>query len=326
LGVISFPLNQSLAQLRQQVRQQQETNQLRSTIRQVWRDSLGNDDAEDPSTAYIDQINTSTDDDMLNVQLQVVTGTLFTKSDQQRFTEKLAQALDRDPSRLNIRLVQIPIGQIVDPQASPLPAPSIFASVPDLKQQLSEAVELSLVQVSFPPSLPLISYQVILRDDPSPLEIIAVYLGDRDLQSDAQAILSAQIQAILKVDNLQVQYQRIPQQQGTMAATMADTPFSPQEKALLDKIGNTLQSYPRLNLKLTVERDPNISPASLLAQTEALRNYWTENWQISANRLQEIDQVGTRNQFQFSLVLDNEFNSALPETPQPDSDNDAPSP
>lgn len=61
------------------MQEQKSINQSLSTIEQVWQDSLGEDNADGQSTAYIDQINTSTEDERLNIQLQIVTDTLFTK-------------------------------------------------------------------------------------------------------------------------------------------------------------------------------------------------------------------------------------------------------
>jgi hypothetical protein len=188
-----------------------------------------------------------------------------------------------------------------------------------------DAVKRALEPVNFPPTLPLITYQVVLGPAQSPLELRVIYLGDRDLQPDAQAILSEQIKTSLQPNNVQVQYQRIAQQQGTMAMPIADPEtvinrdgitFSPQEKIILDKIGQLLQTHPNLNLRLTVERDANRNPASLFAQTEALRNYWQRNWDITGSRIQETNQITGKNQFQFSLVLANDDNAGLTETPQ----------
>ena len=153
--------------------------------------------------------------------------------------KRQAQALGRSPEQLNVRIVQIPTSQMVDAQPSPLPSADIFTSIPDLQKQLMAAVDHSLGEIRFPPTLPLVSYQVVLRDGQSPLELRVVYLGDRDLQGDAQSILATQIQNSLQLDNLQVQYQRIDQQQGIIAARVADPEtvfdnanitFSPQEK------------------------------------------------------------------------------------------------
>ncbi|MGA1621779.1 MAG: DUF389 domain-containing protein [Synechocystis sp.] len=334
LGVISFPLNTSLSQLRQQVAQQQEANQLRATIKTVWQNNL-NAKNDGQATSFIDQIKTQDENNILNIQLQVVTDHLYTRDDQQRFTEQLAQALKRSPSQLNVRIVQIPTSQIVDAQPSPLPSAPIFTSIADLQKQLMEAVESALASINFPPTLPLVSYQVLLREGLSPPKLLVVYLGDRDLQADAQAILSDQIQTSLQINNLQIQYQRIAQQQGSIAAIVADPEttldsaeivFSPQDKIILDKVGDALQSYPNLNLQLTVERNPDSNPASLLSQTEALRNYWAQNWKIPDNRIQETDKVAENNQFQFSFVLSNVINPDLPTIPLPGAVSPSPNP
>lgn len=313
MAAISFPLNQSLKQLRLQVSQQQETNQLRATIQQVWQATMGNPDPNQ-AASYIDQINLTQVDQTLNVQLLVVTDTLFSRTEQEKFTQQLATTLQRAPSTLNVRLIQIPTGQMVDAQPSPLPSAPIFASIADIQQELMDNIDRALANINFPDNFPLIAYQIILRDNNAPFTLSVVYLGDRDLQTDAESILSEQIQNALQLDQLSIRYQRIARQQGRLS--LGDTnpetnldsdaiTFSAQETKILDKIGSLLQSYPNLTLQLTVERNADKNPAVLLTQMEAIRNYWAKHWQVADNRIQEITKTGDKNQFLFTLVINN---------------------
>ncbi|MEY2985075.1 MAG: hypothetical protein RLZZ568_1692, partial [Cyanobacteriota bacterium] len=75
-----------------------------------------------------------------------------------------------------------------------------------------------------------------------------------------------------------------------------------------------------------VERKADSNLASLLAQTEALRNYWTQNWRLSENRIQETAKVADISQFQFSLVLADGRNPELPAVPNTNSVNPSPVP
>lgn len=59
LGIISFPLTKSLEQVRRQVTQQREENQLNSTIKQIWQDNF--DGGDDEFRSYIDQVKAKRD-------------------------------------------------------------------------------------------------------------------------------------------------------------------------------------------------------------------------------------------------------------------------
>jgi uncharacterized membrane protein len=320
LGIISFPLTKSLGQVRRQVAQQQQTNQLNSTIKQVWQDNFGDNDggSGDEFHSYIDQVKAKQDDDRVTVQLQVVTDKLYSREDEQKFVQELASALDRDPGKISLRLVQIPTGQMVNTQAIPV-SPEL-TSLPDLQRELMTTMDQALALINLPNPLQLVDYQLILRSENSPLRLVVVYLGDRDLQEDAQAVLSDQIRRSLQLNDGKVEYRRLSLQQGIIPLAVPESgeainnsqslEISPQNQEMLDKIGQILQSYPNLYLRLTIQLPADSNPASLFTQTEQLRDYLGKNWQIADSRIQETTNVGEPTQVTLTLFMgDNGINN-----------------
>jgi hypothetical protein len=173
-------------------------------------------------------------------------------------------------------------------------------------------VSRSLTSLSLPDTLQLLDYQLLLRSDNAPPQLVVEYLGDRDLQSDAQSILTDQIRRSLQMGEARVQYRRLSPQQGIISLTIPDNPeqtnqnsleLSPQDQDKLAKVGQILQIYPNLHLRLTIQRPNDSNPATLFEQTEALRDYWVKNWQISETRIQETTNVGTPTQVSLDLFL-----------------------
>jgi hypothetical protein len=314
LGIISFPLTKSLEQVRRQVAQQRQENQLNSTIKQVWEDNFGSGDGEFQS--YIDQIKAKDDNGRVTVQIQVVTDRLYSQEDEKIFMDELAAALDRNPDKISLRLVQIPTGQMVNTQNIAVTATPELTSLPDLQRELMTEINQALSSIILPEPLQLVDYQLVLRSDNSPLRLVLVYLGDRDLQKDAQTVLSDQIRRSLQLqlDDGTVQYQRLSPQQGIIPLSILDDTetvdtespsleISPQDWAVLDKVGQTLQSYPNISLRLTIQRPADSNPASLFSQTEQLRDYWAKNWQVAESRIQETTNVGAPPQVSLAIFV-----------------------
>jgi uncharacterized hydrophobic protein (TIGR00271 family) len=308
LGIISFPLTKSLEQVRRQVTQQREENQLNSTIKQVWQDNF--DGGDDEFRSYIDQVKAKRDDNQVTIQLQVVTDKLYSREDEDRFVDKLASALDLSPSDITLRFVQIPTSQAVNTES--IPVINQVSYLPDLQGELMGEISRSLALVSLPDGLQLVDYQVVLRSDNSAFKLVVIYLGNRDLQEDAQAILSNQIRRSLQVNDAIVEYQRLATDQGliplivldeTAAIASAPLNLSSQDQAVLDNVGQILRSYPSLYLRLAIQRPPDSNPASLFSQTEQIRAYLSDNWQIADSRVQETTNVGEPTQVSFSLFL-----------------------
>ncbi len=308
--MISFPLTKSLEQVRRQVTQQREDNQLNSTIKQVWQDNFSDSGDEGEFHSYIDQVKAKQDGKQITVQLQVVTDKLYSQDDEKLFINQLATALNRSPSNISLRFVQIPTSQAVNTE--PIPVVSNLNYLPDLQGELMTEISRSLALITLPNTLQLVDYQVVLRSDSSPLKLVVIYLGDRDLQEDAQAILSGQIRRSLQVNDAIVEYQRLATEQGVIPLTVVDETaaiasaslnFSSQDQAVLDNVGQILRSYPDLYLRLTIQRPPDSNPASLFSQTEQIRTYLSDNWQIADRRIQETTNVNEPTQVSFNLFL-----------------------
>ncbi|AGF51531.1 sll1151 [Synechocystis sp. PCC 6803] len=308
LGIISFPLTKSLEQVRRQVTQQREENQLNSTIKQIWQDNF--DGGDDEFRSYIDQVKAKRDNNQVSIQLQVVTDKLYSQEDEDRFVDKLATALDLSPSDITLRFVQIPTSQAVNTES--IPVITQVSYLPDLQGELMGEISRSLALVSLPDALQLVDYQVVLRSDNSAFKLVVIYLGDRDLQEDAQVILSNQIRRSLQVNDAMVEYQRLATDQGLIPLTVLDETaaiasaplnLSNQDQAVLDNVGQILRSHPSLYLRLTIQRPPDSNPASLFSQTEQIRTYLSDNWQIPDSRVQETTNVGEPTQVSFNLFL-----------------------
>ncbi len=316
LGIISYPLTRSLQQVRQQIAQQQEKNQLQSTIKETWEETMGGE--TNNSKSYIDRLDFSDEGEYLKIQIQLVTDKLFTAGEQAIFTKNLAAQLDRQPDDISLNLIQIPTGHMVNTQPSPLATP-LFTSLGELKTKFLQEVGTSLQQFTLPKPLKFVTYQVVLRDKKSPLELDVVYLGDRPLQSDAQEILAGQLRDTLQTSNAQVRFDYLPSQLGVLPLPQEATTLSADAREKFDEIGKQLQTYPNLILKLATERQAEVNPGDMIDFTDAIRDYLTSQWQITGTQIQEESGSSNSNnsQITFSFIIDPNYSLTGTTSPAP---------
>ena len=262
LAIISLPLNQSLGRLRQEILQRREDDRLREQITALWQQSLEKFDNGE-IRAYLNRLNFQKSPNSLTVNLQVVTNKLFTAQEKTTFVEDLAQKLGRSPQDIALNLIEIPVRQI----DTPLIAPSPPAERPSWTALQSESVLVlrqALQAVLLPPEVELVTYEISynLNANQSP-SLRVVYLGDRPLQTDAQALVIAQVRRALEQPTLPITLNLVPKQAGSL--TLTSNPA--QQKQLLLDIKKTLQRYPNLHLKIELPA-PNLLTLEIEAQLD----------------------------------------------------------
>jgi uncharacterized hydrophobic protein (TIGR00271 family) len=276
---ISFPLTRSLQELRQEVARKRASSEIRNQITEVWQQTLG-PTANENLQAYINKLTFTETPNSLNVQLQIVTNQFYTDADKERFRDRLASTLRRPLEQINLNLVEIPTSQLAETLRLPAPSTSPPTSLADLQGQIIQTITASLETLSWPPVAELVSYQVELRP-PQSLNLAIIYLAPRDLQADAQTLLSQNFRQALGLPQAAIRFTRLHSNLGKIPPSPTSG-LSPQAKALLDKAGQTLQRYP--NLQLVLEVPALDSSVSLLA----LQAYLEDKWQIPRNRLREV--------------------------------------
>lgn len=295
---ISLPLTRSLQELRQEVARKRVNSNLRHQITEVWQQTL-DQSATQGLQAYINQLTFSETPHSLNVQLQVVTNQLYSDIDKQRFLERLAHALQRSPETINLNLVEIPTGQLAESLRLPPTPKLLLTPLADLQAQLLQSISARLEVLSLPPGAELVTYQVELRPQQG-LSLEIIYLAPRDLQADAQALLSQNLRQSLSLPQAGIRFTRLNPKLGKMAAAPG---LSPPAKALLDQAGQTLRRYP--HLKLLLESTVLDSPTSpdQLKFSSLLQAYLEQKWQIPRDRIQAVTAPAPSKDIQLRLAL-----------------------
>lgn len=301
IGIILFPLNQSLIQLRKEIALQQQENQIRGAATEIWQTNFANFSNGDPRS-YISNISTSyNQNNKLIIQLQVFSSKQYTQDEQNNYIKILAGRLNKVPELLGLKLIEIPtasnelLQQITEEQ----PTEPVI-SIAQLQTNFLQEVQSSLGSIQLPEPAKLIDYELITSPI-EPLKIRLIYLSEREISKDAQVIMADTIRNKLDYQSAKVSMQRIDSVAGVIVFEKDKAALTLANTELLDRIGQTLQRQPNLSLEITVNQELTELQEILPERTQVILEYLQSKWQINENRINM--QTGTENQGNAKLKL-----------------------
>ena len=279
--LISFPLTQSLIQLRQQITQKQKENRIRVAVTETWQKEMEKF-SNSESRSYINHLSLlENKDKKLKINLQVVTSQLYSEKEQKRYLDFLAKRLKRNPDTINFQLVEIPTGKFIEEQASPLAPPSIA----DLQSAFLREVSADLRSLSLPATAQMINYE-IQTSAIDPLNIELIYLSYREIQTDAQSLITRNIRDRLVYPQAKVSFRRIDPNKGQLIFTETQIDLNAEQKKILDQAGQLLSYYPNLQLEMITYLSSTEKQTTLdSTRSPLIRDYLVNQWKIDAERL-----------------------------------------
>ena len=279
--LISFPLTQSLIQLRQQITQKQKENRIRVAVTETWQKEMEKF-SNSESRSYINHLSLlENKDKKLKINLQVVTSQLYSEKEQKRYLDFLAKRLKRNPDTINFQLVEIPTGKFIEEQASPLAPPSIA----DLQSAFLREVSADLRSLSLPAPAQMINYE-IQTSAIDLLNIELIYLSHREIQTDAQSLIIQNIRDRLVYPQAKVSFRRIDPNKGQLIFTETQIDLNAEQKKILDQAGQLLSYYPNLQLEMITYLSSTEKQTTLdSTRSPLIRDYLVNRWKIDAERL-----------------------------------------
>jgi len=286
----SIPLYQSYNQLRDEISRKQEENRLRNSATDIWQKNFGKF-ADGKVRSYISQLSFREQDSKLVAQLQVVTGQVYTKTEREQYKELLSVKLRRPLDSIALNLIQIPIASnevlpIVSEKIKAAPPPTIA----ELQSSFLSSLESALDSLMLPLPAQLVSYQAI-TSRVAPLKIQIIYLSQRDLDRDGQALLVQEIRSQLNYPTAEVNFNRIAPMAATVTFGLNQAVIEPNQTQLLDRLGKTVQQNPTLQIEIRSSQAPSEVGSPAQKRSIAIGNYLQTKWQLGPDRY--ITKTGT---------------------------------
>lgn len=291
--LVSIPLNQSYGQLSREIDRKQQENRLRNVATDIWQKNFANF-SDGKARSYISQLSFQEQDRELVTQLQVVTRKVYTEAEREKYKQLLAVKLLRPSDSIVLNLIQIPtassdllrrvseeidlLGRVSE-EKKLAPPPTIA----ELQSSFLRSVESALGSLLLPIPAQLVSYEAS-TSPVAPLTIQIIYLSQRDIDRDGQALLVQDIRRQLNYPTAQVNFKRISPIAVTVTFGLNQSKIPPNQTKLLDRLGQMMQEYPTLQIEMTSGKTPSEIGVSVQERVLAIRSYLQTKWQIQPDR------------------------------------------
>lgn len=275
--IISFPLTQSLQQVREQIIQKQQQNRLRSAISDTWQRTM-TQSANAIPRSYINHLAFSDDPEALSIQLQVVTSKLYTPQEQKQYIQALAERLRRNADSIRLQLIEIPTSKFVEKQAPTLETTSIL----ELQETFLRETIATLRSLILPSPAQIIDTE-IKTSRLNPLAIALTYLSRRDIQTDAQSLITDEIRDRVGYPQTQVSFNRINPDLGQLTFAEKQEELTTEQQKKLDQVGKLLQTYSNLQLEI-ISLQPVEDLTLSSERSPLIQDYLQTKWSIEPTR------------------------------------------
>ncbi|MEM7725411.1 MAG: DUF389 domain-containing protein [Cyanobacteria bacterium P01_A01_bin.45] len=286
ITAIMVPLNESFSQLKQELYQRQQENDIRLAATEVWENNFANLPNGD-TRSFISKLSALPQKDKLIIHLQVITSKLYTPGEQNVYVKQLASRLNKSPELLKLKLVEIPTASNELLRTFPEeknPEPETVITVAKLHSDFIQETKSALTNLRLPSNTQMVDYEII-SSERSSLTIRVIYLGDRDISPDAQDLLRSDIQQRFDYPDINFVMQRINSNVGQVSFNNAQLVLDQDKSPRLDKIGALLQKQPDLHLQVTVNQQTNETEDIIQQRFDAIAKYLVEKWNIPSNRI-----------------------------------------
>ena len=300
--LISIPLNESFGQLNREISRKQQENRMRNTATDIWQKNFA-EFADGKPRSYISQLSFQERERKLNAQLQVVTSKIYTEAERENFKQLLSVKLLRSPDSIAFNLIQIPtassdlLRRVPSEVIPPLPP-----TISQLQSNFSSGMESVIGSLILPVPAQLISYEST-TSPAAPLKIQIAYLSDREIDRDGISLLIQDIRRQLDDPNAEVKFQRIAPIVETITFELNQSELAVDRLKLLDKLGQTVQKYPKLRIEIATGQAASEVGEIAQARSQAIQNYLQTKWQILPDRYAIATEIGTESIVRLKTII-----------------------
>ncbi len=287
IALLLIPLTQSLGQLKGEITRQQQENRVRRAATQLWQqyfEKLPGGEAR----SFLDSIAISEADGRLTLALRVFDTQPYTEAEKTEYTRLVAERLSRTADSIRLQLLEIPTAAAMfAARAREEKRPAAPLTVAQLRADFQQSVETAMQGVRLPPAAQLTGYRIVTGSG-EPLRVVVNYLGDRDIETDAQALVADEIRARFAIADAAVSYERIQSSLGPLVFKRNQAALPANAGALLDQIAQTLRQHPGLRAEIVAPAEPSEREKMAEERAQAISDYLRERGEIAAERIKTI--------------------------------------
>ena len=280
------PLSNAFGRLGEEVTQKQQQNALRRNATNIWQARFSND-PDGQLRSSIERISITEQNQFVTLRLNVFTSKLYSAAEKEQYVQELAQKLGKNPQQIQFVLTEIPTASneiLAKKEEVTLPVAIKPPSLSELQFNLLQDLDTTIADLSLPPRVQLLDYAMNTGKSQS-LLLAITYLSDRQISTDAQALVIQDVKTRIGIDGAKVNLEYINTNGGEIIFEENKTSLPPDANTKLDQIGSLLKRYPNLKLLMSVSLRNLESNALRKVRTQAIASYLESKWKIPNERI-----------------------------------------
>jgi outer membrane protein OmpA-like peptidoglycan-associated protein len=309
--LILVPLTQSFLHLKQEIANKQQENRLRAAAVKLWEENFSRMPDGEPR-CYLGQLSLVDREGVLALVLRVFTIKPYTTQEKAEYARLVAARIDRPVQNVVVRLIEIPTisSDLLTKAREGTGNASLttdqkraeeIITIGQLQNNYAQVVETALGDLRLPAPATLVDYDVTTRANTAP-RINLIYLSEREIEPDAQTLLSDDVRKRFENPEALVSFERIETTPVSVTFGRNRTQLEVGHTELLDRLGQQLQRFPSLRVELATGADRTEGEEVGQARGQAIVAYLTDKWKITPERieLQSNDLEGREGTLKFT--------------------------
>ena len=202
--ILFLPLSKSLDKIKAELADRKEATFIQQKATSLWKENFSRGLDGAPRSSIL-SLTSAQSTDRLELRLRVVTMVPVTPAERTMYARLVGAAIDRDPSTIELDLIQIPSAEHNGPQ---LPEAEKPASVAELVAKLESRVDALVAGTSFPARARVLGTSLSLGEAEPVIEFR--YLAETALPSDANELIEANVRRVTGLTNVNVRFVHVP--------------------------------------------------------------------------------------------------------------------
>jgi len=284
LVLLVIPLTRTLSQLRSEIARQQEENRIRRAATQIWQQYFEKQ-RNGETRSFLDHISVVAADNQLRLNMRVFDSEPYTEAEKTEYARLLAERLGRPAATIQLQLLEVPTASaLLSVKARQEIAAEVPPTVAELRAKYWQGINAAMQGLRLPPAAQLLDYRVVTSSQ-NQSQVVVVYLSERDIEPDAQALMQQDIRARLMAPALQVSYERIPATFGPLEFRRNTDTLPSTAAPVLEQLAQSLKQHPQLGVEVLVNSETNEAPDIATKRFEVVRASLLEISGLSAERI-----------------------------------------
>lgn len=292
--LILVPLTQSFIHLKREIARKQQENRIRAAATELWEQNFSRMPDGEPR-CYLGQLSLLDREGKLALLLRVFTVKPYTPEEKAEYTRLVAARVGRPEPSVALRLIEIPTvsSDLLTKAREGAREEAIKKDETEVEEVLTlaqtqanyaQTVEAALSDLRLPPPAKLVDYEVTTAAG-APPQVRFVYLSERDISADAQALLTDGVRSRFENPQAAVLFERIATSVGPLAFARNRAEMSETDAELLDRAGQQLQRFPALRAEVAAGADGGERDDVAVERARAVADYLSTKWQVAPERI-----------------------------------------